>query len=263
MKARLVILLVISVVVILGLILVSLKVYSIGQTSRFDDYILQLSKLGPDRSYLDEVHPAIVKAIISRRTGFRLLTQNGEPIRGERGEVGLMYVPEEAFQRYMDYHVNEPFYVTRPGGKKEFAYVCVNRDMANHDKARVVYESKATKCPVCGQTPVNAMVDPAVNIRVGTWYLAYVTAYLKENTEGLSEWKIKEYAVEAFSVGLETFKKATKDLTDFSELEKARRVDMDKIMNLAKEYSPGLEARAGELGIEWRELDDEDGGGGG
>ncbi len=259
MKIKVAILFIIGVLVV-AFTVFSVYYYRIGRNDQYDEYILKYSKLEGEPG-LKPVDPAIVKAIISVRTNFNPF------ITGPNGEKGLMSIPEEGVEKFKDYHGEGDFIIVTPENEKKLGYVCPNRHFPDHKKAHELY-FRAVNCPVCGRRTVEAIIDPEVNARIGTWYLAYITAYIEENIEGIDGEDLLNFSIFVYLSGLETLFtdieaqlrsrvkgfengvpreatiRALKPYLDSVLRVEQVRADIDKIKKEAERFRPRLEKKA-------------------
>jgi len=239
MKIRIALLIVIGIGII-GASVFSVFYYNRGREGQYDELILRYSTLEGEPG-LEPVDPAVVKAIIHVRTNFSPF------VTGANGERGLMFIPKDGVEKFMGFHGNGDYVIVNAENEKEFGFVCPNRSFPNHKDVQKLYP-RAVTCPVCDRRTVEAIFDWEANIKIGTWYLAYATAYLKENIEGIDDEKLLDYSIEAYSYGLETFERVTGGLKDFSQVEQLRP-DMERIKAEAERFRPRLEKRARKLGL--------------
>lgn len=195
MKIRLVILIFLALLVIFATFFTIFH-YRHSLTNQYDEYIIRHS-LMRDNPELKPVDPAIVKALISVRTNFTAR------ISGNDGEVGLMYIPLDGTERFKDFHGEKDFVLTDTENKKDYALVCPNRMFSNHPNHNELFTRTARRlCPVCNSRLIEALFDPEINIRVGTWYLGYINSYLHENIDGITDEQAFDFSIVIFSNGL-------------------------------------------------------------
>ena len=241
MRTRLILLIIICVL-IPAVIVFSVFYYKRGRQDQFDEYILKHSKLENEPGF-GPVDPAIVKAIIAIRTDFTRFRT------GSNGEKGLMFIPVEGVEKFIEFHGHENFIVRNLENELELGYVCLNRSFPNHDGAEKVF-SRSGNCPVCGRATVRAIFDWETNIQIGIWYLAYVTEYLREITEDLDDEQLTYYAIVSYSYGLEMIEKASRGFTDFEQLDrllKDEAKNIERIKEKADEFRPRLKKKAQKL----------------
>lgn len=241
MRIRVALLIVTVILIAVGAVF-SVIYYNHGREGQYDELILRYSKLEGEPG-LEPVDPAVVKSLIYVRTNF------GQRLRGPNDERGLMLVPKDGAEKFMDFHGNSDYVIVNPDNEKEFGFVCPNRGFPNHKNAQKLY-LRAVRCPVpvCRAITMEAIFDWEANIRIGTWYLAYVTADLKENIEGIDDERLLDYSIDAYVYGLDTFVQATGGLKNFSQVEKDRP-DIERIKREAEKFRPRLEKRARKLSL--------------
>ena len=195
MKIRLFILIFLALLVIFAAFF-TIYYYTHSINDQYDEYIIRHS-LMRNNPELKPVDPAIVKALISIRSNFTAR------IAGNYGEVGLMYIPVDGTERFKDFHGEKDFVLTDAENKKEYALVCPNRMFSNHPNHNELFTRTARRlCPVCNYRLIEALFDPEINIRVGTWYLGYINSYLRENVDGITDEEVSDFSIVAFSNGL-------------------------------------------------------------
>ncbi len=244
--------------IIAGFCVFSVVYYRSEQDNQHDEYIIKHSALKEVPTdvgglTLTPVDPSIVKGMIF---SFRKFP------RAER--IGLMFVKEDGFERFRDIISREEFqeeygYVRRDKDdreKREFGYVCINRDFRNHKRSKQkIFRTAGRRCNVCGRPVVLAKSDPEINIKIGTWYLAFVTAYLRENIEGIDKDKLVDYSIGAYLVGLDQVDEAVTDrrgLGPFLEKlidEKGGREHIERIKKEAARFRPGLAKKVEKAGM--------------
>ncbi len=265
MRIRVALLIVTVILIAVGAVF-SVIYYDHGREGQYDEYILKYSKLEGEPG-LEPVDPAVVKAIMYVTTNFV------PSARGPNDERGLMLVPKEGVEKFMDSHGNgDDYIIINPQNEKELGFVCPNRSFPNHKNAQKLYP-RADRCPVCGKRTVEAIFDWEANIRIGTWYLAHITAYLKKNVEGIDEEELLSFSIFAYTNGLETvfadiearLKKQIEDpdkdipreviirsLRPYMEgmLNRQQlRADIERIKREAEKFRPRLEKRARKLDL--------------
>ena len=271
MKARLAILIFIGLLVITAAI-ISICIYKRSIQNQYDEYIIKYSQMENEPA-LKPVDAAIVKAIISARTNFTAR------FVGENDEMGLCLIPKDGLEKFLDFHNTDDFIAVSADNKKEYGLACPNRIFPNH-KNQPAVSPRGTRafCPVCNSRMVQELFDPEINIRIGTWYLAFLNAYIKENIDGLSDEDASTYSILVFGTGLETILanietqlrttmkektgESTQDLPPEvvirylkqyldAALENKQLLDnIQSIKKRAEKYRPGLKKKAESMGIE-------------
>jgi hypothetical protein len=142
-------------VIIVAFSIGSFLTYENWRTHRYDGLIME-------KAVKYKLPPALLKAIVDARGHFDYYTM------GEKGEVGLLQVPQEGVLQYKE--ANRP-------AKYEFGYVCINK--AHKPHTGITYPVRGV-CNICRSRLIPELWYPEQNIEIGAWYLAK----LKSDIEG-------------------------------------------------------------------------------
>ncbi len=134
-------------VIIVAFSIGSFLAYENWRTHRYDQLIM-------DEAVNNQLPPALLKAIMDARGKFNYYTM------GEKGEVGLLQVPQEGVAQYKA--------ANRPAGY-EFGYVCINKAYKPH--TGITYSVRGV-CNICKSQLIPELWYPKENIKIGAWYLA-------------------------------------------------------------------------------------------
>jgi soluble lytic murein transglycosylase-like protein len=139
----------------------SLVVYENWRKERYDPLIIEAANQ-------HHLHPALLKAIMDARGRFRYYA------RGERGEIGLLQVPQEGIARYKSEIMNDPDY--------DFGWVCINKGHPPHDET--IRQNLPGTCNICRSPLIRGELYPKKNIEVGAWYLARLKSDIEQAARG-------------------------------------------------------------------------------
>ena len=135
----------------MALFVVSLVAYYNWRAHRYDHLIMEAA--------VDNgLPPALLKAVMHARGHFDYYTM------GEKGEVGLLQVPQEGVAEYRKAKLGEDY---------EFGYVCINKAYPPH--TGIKYSVRGL-CNICKSRLIPELWYPEQNIEIGAWYLAKLKA---------------------------------------------------------------------------------------
>ncbi len=163
----------------------SLLVYGNWRKDRYDPLIV-------DAANRHDLPPSLVKAIIDARGRFNYDS------RGERGEVGLMQVPQEGVAQYRTMVMKNPEY--------DFGWVCVNKAHPPHDET--IRHNLSGTCNICRTPLIRGESYPKQNIEMGAWYLARLKAEIEKATQRKGDDVIR-FVVAAYCLTEKTARKVT------------------------------------------------------
>lgn len=163
----------------------SLLVYENWRKDRYDPLIVEAASR-------HDLSPALLKAIIDTRSRFNYDT------RGERGEVGLMQVPQEGVARYKTVVMENPEY--------DFGWVCINKAHPPHDES--IRHNLFGTCNICRTLLIRGECYPKQNIQMGAWYLARLKAEIEKATQRGGDDAIR-FVVAAYCLTEKTVRRVT------------------------------------------------------
>jgi hypothetical protein len=153
-------------VVIVALSVVSFLTYENWRTHRYDHLIMEAA--------VDhQLPPGLLKAIMDARGHFNYYTM------GEKGEVGLLQVPQEGVAEYKKAKLSPEY---------EFGYVCINKAYPPHTGIK---QNVRGPCNICKSRLIPEMWYPRQNVEVGAWYLAKLKADI-EGADGSGKRNLEE-----------------------------------------------------------------------
>jgi len=139
-------------VVIVALSVVSFLTYENWRTHRYDHLIMEAAvKHG--------LPVGLLKGIMDARGRFNYYTM------GEKGEVGLLQVPQEGVAEYKNAKLSANY---------KFGYVCINKAYPPHTGE--IKQDVSGPCNICKSRLIPEMWYPEQNVEVGAWYLAKLKA---------------------------------------------------------------------------------------
>ena len=138
-------------VVIVALSVVSFLTYENWRTHRYDHLI-------KEAAVDHRLPPGLLKAIMDARGHFNYYTM------GEKGEVGLLQVPQEGVADYKKAKLSLDY---------EFGYVCINQAYPPH---KGIKQNVRGPCNICKSQLIPEMWYPRQNVEAGAWYLAKLKA---------------------------------------------------------------------------------------
>jgi len=149
-------------VLIIAFFVGSLVVYEDWRKDRYDPLIIEAA-------YQHHLPPALLKAIIAARARFKYYA------KGEKGEIGLLQVPQEGVADYKR-AIHAPDF--------DFGWVCINKAHPPHDKT--LRQRFPGVCTICRSPLVRGECYPRENIEMGAWYLAKLKSDIEKQIPGSS-----------------------------------------------------------------------------
>ncbi|NQT84662.1 transglycosylase SLT domain-containing protein [bacterium] len=183
---RLAVLISLCVLIVAGSI-GSLVFYANWNRDRYDPLIIEAAT-----QY--DLHPALLKAIIDVRGHFNYYAG------GEKGEVGLLQVPQEGVRAYKTQVMKNPDY--------DFGWICINKAHPPHNKT--IRQKLPGVCNICRTPLIRGELYPKKNIEVGAWYLAKLTSDIEKAT-GQNGKDVVPLVVAAYCLTEKTVREVTND----------------------------------------------------
>ncbi len=160
--------------------------YENWRKHRYDPLII-------DAAVQYQLPPALLKAIMDARGHFNYYTM------GEKGEVGLLQVPQEGVSEYKAQVKKDPEY--------DFGYVCINKEYPPHQGIK--YNVRGV-CNICKWRLIPGLWCPKDNVEIGSWYLAKLKADIEKATQGSAK-EVILLAVAAYCLSDKSVREATDD----------------------------------------------------
>jgi len=172
----------------------SFFVYENWRNDRYDSLIIEAANK-------HHVHPALLKAIVAARARFTYYA------RGEKGEVGLMQVPQEGVTEYKEYKRQ-----ATNDSDWDFGWVCINKAHPPHDET--IRHNLPGTCNICRTPLVRGECYPKENTEMGAWYLDKLKTKLMSGIQNATQESVEDdvlipLVIAAYCLTEETVRKET------------------------------------------------------